>query len=55
LKIDGASIVWLKQSKRLFFFQKFLLTNEEDNTNAPYVDTKPGYKVEDPLLRVSIS
>jgi len=36
-------------------FQKFLLTNVEDNTNALFVVIKHGYKVEDLQPKASIN
>jgi len=54
MKKDGVSIVWLKQNKKLFFFQKFQLTNVKDSTNVLFVVIKFGYKVEDHQLKVFI-
>jgi len=54
LNTDGASIVWLKQNKKLFLCQKFLLTSVEDSTNALFVEMKLGYRVEDRQQKVFI-
>jgi hypothetical protein len=54
LNLDGANFAWQKQNKKLFFFQKYRLTSVEDNTNAPFVVVKYGYKVEDHQLKVCI-
>jgi len=54
LNTDGASIVWQKQNKKLFFYQKSLLTSVEDSTNALFVEMKLGYRVEDHRQKVFI-
>ena len=52
LRIDGVNIVWQKPNMRLFFNQKLQLTSVEDNTNAQFVAKHPGYKADDPQLKV---
>jgi len=54
LNTDGASIVWQKQNKKLFLYQKSLLTSVEDSTNVLFVEMKLGYKVEDHQQKVFI-
>ncbi len=54
MNTDGAGIVWQKQNKKLFFYQKSLLTSVEDCTNALIVEMKRGYKVEDHQQKVFI-
>ena len=51
---DGANIVWQKQNKKLFLYQKSLLTSVEDSTNALFVEMKFGYRVEDHQQKVFI-
>ena len=55
LRIDGVSIVSLKQNKKSFINQKFLLTSEEDNTNVQFVVIHLGYRVDALQLRVFIN
>jgi len=38
----------------LFFFQKILLTNVEDNTNVQFVEVNIGFRVEGHQLKVFI-
>ena len=52
LKIDGARIVWKKQNKKLYFYQKFPHTNAGGNTNVRYVERHLGYKADDHLQKV---
>jgi len=54
LNTDGASIVWQKLNKKLFFYQKSLLTSVEDCTNALFVEMKLGYRVEGHQQKVFI-
>jgi len=54
LNIDGASIVWQKQNKKLSFCQKSPLTSVEESTNALFVELKLGYRVEDHQQKVFI-
>ncbi len=54
MNTDGAGIVWQKQNKKLFFYQKSLLTSVEDCTNALIVEMKLGYRVEDHQQKVFI-
>jgi len=54
LNTDGANIVWQKQNKKLFLYQKSLLTSVEDSTNVLFVEMKFGYRVEDHQQKVFI-
>jgi hypothetical protein len=51
LRIDGVNFVLKKQNRKLFIYQKFLLTSAEDNTNVQFVAKHLGYKVDAHQLR----